>query len=176
VTSNIIVFPGLHKIHSKCYKQFHTRQTSSLDLSNSSPSIRAGMTVKSPVWDLFFCNKTHYKNDKSHCNAWCIGCLKLAKKQLRDADEEAICAGLLGEGRTEDELHEKGQTSWNKLYIGLETYGSQISIGTCNTNCRQGTSAYTPYEVMCPSATHQFGHKSARNSARKNGRDRKQRK
>jgi hypothetical protein len=108
----------LHKIRSKCDKQFCTCQICSLDPSNPSLSIEAGMTLKSPVWDLFFCNKTPYKTDKSHCNAWCIGCLKLAKKHLWDADEEAICAGLLGEGRTEDELHNMGQTSRNKSSYG----------------------------------------------------------
>ena len=108
----------LHKIRSKCDKQFCTCQICSLDPSNPSLSIEAGMTLKSPVWDLFFCNKTPYKTDKSHCNAWCIGCLKLAKKHLHDADEEAICAGLLGEGRIEDELHNMGQTSQNKSSYG----------------------------------------------------------
>jgi hypothetical protein len=115
VMTNII---ELHKIRSKCDKQFCTCQICSLDPSNPSLSIEAGMTLKSPVWDLFFCNKTPYKTDKSHCNAWCIRCLKLAKKHLRDADEEAICAGLLGEGRTEDELHNMGQTSRNKSSYG----------------------------------------------------------
>ena len=38
----------------------------------------------------------------------------MAKKDLRDADEEAIYAGLLDEGHTEDELHNKGQISWNR--------------------------------------------------------------
>ena len=66
------------------------------------------MTVKSPVWQLFFVNKSTYKTDHSHFNAWCIGCLKSCKTDLRDADEEAIQAGLHGVARTEDELNETG--------------------------------------------------------------------
>ena len=66
------IAPELHKMHSKCHKQFCTHQTCILDPSNPSLSIRAAMTVKSPVRDWFFCNKTPYKTDKYHCNAWCI--------------------------------------------------------------------------------------------------------
>jgi hypothetical protein len=66
------------------------------------------MSPKSPVWQLFFVNKSTYKTDHSHFNAWCIGCLKSCKKNLHTADEEAIQAGLCGVGRTEAELNEMG--------------------------------------------------------------------
>ena len=77
--------------------------------SNPSLSIQVGMTVKSPVWQLFFVNKSTYKTDHLHFNAWYIGCLKSCKTDLHDADEEAIREGLHGVVQTEDKLNETGQ-------------------------------------------------------------------
>jgi hypothetical protein len=83
------------------------------------------MTVKSPVWQLFFVNKSTYKTNHSHFNAWCVGCLKSCKTDLRDADEEAIQEGLHGVSRTEHELNETGK-SWLQVNVGTKTYQTLI--------------------------------------------------
>ena len=102
-----------------------THQTCSLDPSNPSLSIQVGMTVKSPVWQLFFVNKSTYKTDYSHFNAWCIRYLKSCKTDLHDVDEEAIQAGLHGVAQTENELNETGQ-SWLHVKVGMKTYQTLI--------------------------------------------------
>ncbi|KAG5649447.1 hypothetical protein H0H81_003850 [Sphagnurus paluster] len=46
------------------------------------------MPPKSPLWELFHSNKTKYKTDKTHLNAWCKACVAAHIRQL-DADESA---------------------------------------------------------------------------------------
>jgi hypothetical protein len=67
------------------------------------------MARKSVLWSLFYTDNKLYKTDKSHHNAFCIGCLKLCTDRLRSSDSSAVASGELDTVRTDEELKEAGK-------------------------------------------------------------------
>jgi len=53
------------------------------------------MAPKSVLWKLFHSNNEHYKLNKSHLNAFCIGCMKLCMDELCTSDSTAVATGEL---------------------------------------------------------------------------------
>jgi hypothetical protein len=67
------------------------------------------MAPKSELWRLYHTNGTHYKTDKSHLNAYCIGCMKLCTDGLCSSDSTAVATGEPPAVRKNEELKEAGQ-------------------------------------------------------------------
>lgn len=67
------------------------------------------MAPKSVLWKLFHSNNEHYKSNKSHLNAFCIGCMKLCMDELRSSDSIAVATGELPAVRSNEDLKEAGQ-------------------------------------------------------------------
>ena len=65
--------------------------------------------VASSLWKYFFQDKTYYKSDKTHKNAWCHGCLNARKRVMTEMDVSKVCAGLMSEGRNQEELNKTGE-------------------------------------------------------------------
>jgi hypothetical protein len=88
------------------------------------------MPPKSTLW-LYFCtNKTWYKGDKTHNNAWCKGCIASYVNEWTQADTLTltepspsppwwILDGEVAkvEARTKDKGEDKGKGRyWSKMY------------------------------------------------------------
>ncbi|KAF8964937.1 hypothetical protein BDZ97DRAFT_2001757 [Flammula alnicola] len=58
----------------------------------------------STLWKYFYQNKTYYKSDKTHKNAWCHGCLDARKRVMIELDASKVRAGLISGGRSQEEL------------------------------------------------------------------------
>lgn len=67
------------------------------------------MAPKSPLWQQFYSNKTKYKTDRTHFNAWCRACLDVQIRIRKDSDGTAIAAGIISAARTDSELFEDGK-------------------------------------------------------------------
>jgi uncharacterized cysteine cluster protein YcgN (CxxCxxCC family) len=67
------------------------------------------MAPKSVLWSLFYTDHKFYKTDKSHHNAFCIGCVKSCMDQLRSSDSSAVASGELDSVRMNEELKEAGE-------------------------------------------------------------------
>lgn len=67
------------------------------------------MPPKSLLWQLFYSDGNHYQTDQSHKNATCHGCLSDKIDSLKEADRQAIAAGMLATARNNEELHAEGQ-------------------------------------------------------------------
>jgi hypothetical protein len=67
------------------------------------------MAPKSVLWNLFHTDNQHYKSNKSHNNAFCIGCVKLCTDGLRSSDIMAVAVGELQAVRRNEELKQAGQ-------------------------------------------------------------------
>jgi len=52
------------------------------------------MPFKSPIWELYISNKTLYKTDQSHFNAWCKNCLPSTASQSRRRHTQIRLADL----------------------------------------------------------------------------------
>ncbi|KIM90831.1 hypothetical protein PILCRDRAFT_83980 [Piloderma croceum F 1598] len=59
------------------------------------------MPPKSPIWELYIGNKTLYKTDQSHFNAWCNDCLYGCMKSLQEADRANVIAGVMSYAHTQ---------------------------------------------------------------------------
>jgi hypothetical protein len=62
----------------------------------------------SPLWKYFYQNKTHYKSDKTHKNAWCKRCLAARKCVMTELDASKVRGGLIAAVRSEQELEKAG--------------------------------------------------------------------
>ncbi|RXW18608.1 hypothetical protein EST38_g7244 [Candolleomyces aberdarensis] len=51
------------------------------------------MVAKSPLWKLFYSDKKKYKNNKTHYNAWCTGCLDEEIRALKFTHAAAVARG-----------------------------------------------------------------------------------
>jgi hypothetical protein len=67
------------------------------------------MAPKSELWRLYHTNRIHYKTDKSHLNAYCVGCMKSCTEGLCSSDSTAVATGELPAVRKNEELKEAGQ-------------------------------------------------------------------
>ena len=67
------------------------------------------MAPRSVLWELFHTNNQLYKTDKSHHNAFCIGCTKLCTDGLRSGDTLAVASGELNAVRRNKEIQEAGK-------------------------------------------------------------------
>lgn len=65
--------------------------------------------VASPLWKYFFQDKTYYKSDKTHKNAWCCECLNARKRVMIEMDASKVRAGLMSGGRNQEELNKAGE-------------------------------------------------------------------
>ena len=62
----------------------------------------------SPLWKYFFQNKTLYKSDKTHKNAWCRGCLDARKHVMIELDASKVREGMVLGMRSDEELEKAG--------------------------------------------------------------------
>jgi hypothetical protein len=69
----------------------------------------------SPLWKYFFQNKSLYKSDKTHKNAWCKRCLDARKRVLIELDASKVRAGMIPGVRSDEELEKAGQSTENFL-------------------------------------------------------------
>ena len=67
------------------------------------------MAPKSVLWKLFHSDNKHYKSNKSHLNAFCIGCMKLCMGELRSSDSTAVATRELPAVRSNEDLKEASQ-------------------------------------------------------------------
>jgi hypothetical protein len=67
------------------------------------------MAPKSVLWKLFHSDNKHYKSNKSHLNAFCIGCMKLCMDKLCSSDSKAVAIRELLAVRSNEDLKEAGQ-------------------------------------------------------------------
>jgi hypothetical protein len=65
--------------------------------------------VASPLWKYFFQDKTYYKSDKTHKNAWCLGCLDARKRVMIELDASKVREGLMFGVRNQEELNKAGK-------------------------------------------------------------------
>ena len=64
--------------------------------------------VASPLWKHFYQDKSYYKTDKTHKNAWCKGCLEARKRVMIELDALKVRGGLIDAVRSEKELEKAG--------------------------------------------------------------------
>lgn len=67
------------------------------------------MAPKSVLWAYFQSNKTKYKADNSHLNAWCNACVSIYIHERSQSDLISSVSGLAGVNRTGDELKIEGE-------------------------------------------------------------------
>ena len=68
------------------------------------------MAPRSPAWNLFHFNGTKYRDDKTHQNAWCKGCVKNKIRERADSDTVAIYSeGAMGVVLTEKQKIDEGE-------------------------------------------------------------------
>ena len=60
------------------------------------------------LWKYFHQDKTYYKSDKTHKNAWCKGCLNARKRAMIELDTSKVRGGLITAVRSELELEKAG--------------------------------------------------------------------
>ena len=77
------------------------------------------MAPKSWAWNHFYSDGKKYKNNKTDPNAWCNACLLSRITGLRESDSVAVANGLLGHGRSEDELKAEGEIQ-SIIYVVVE--------------------------------------------------------
>ena len=89
------------------------------------------MASKSVLWSLFHTNNKLYKSNKSHHNAFCIGCVKLCADQLHSSHSSAVASGELDTVRRDEELKEAGK--WISTSV-RDTDLHEYSITTGHTH------------------------------------------
>ena len=62
-----------------------------------------------PLWPYFHHDKTKYKNDKTHLNAWCKACIKSQKRVLIELDASQVRSGEVPAVRSELDLELAGK-------------------------------------------------------------------
>ena len=63
---------------------------------------------RNPLWPYFHHDKTKYKNDKTHLNAWCTACIKSQKRVLIELDASQVRSGEVPAVRSELDLELAG--------------------------------------------------------------------
>ncbi|QRV85012.1 hypothetical protein RhiJN_13028 [Ceratobasidium sp. AG-Ba] len=56
------------------------------------------------AWEYFERNGTKYLTNKTHCNAWCKGCLRSQSAALKEEDEQLVISCQIEKSRPESEL------------------------------------------------------------------------
>ena len=67
------------------------------------------MPPKSPLWEHFYANRTKYKGNSTHNNAWCKYCVGAHIRAKQEADREAVERGERRFMRSEKDFLEDGQ-------------------------------------------------------------------
>lgn len=66
------------------------------------------MPPPSPLWAYFHHDKSHYKNDRTHLNAWCKACILSQKRVLLELDASRTRGGEITAVRSPLELEQAG--------------------------------------------------------------------
>ena len=72
-------------------------------------TVQGNMPPKSPVWNHFYGNKTKFKTNQTHNNAWCKYCVRAHIQTLQAQDRDLVTQGHQSFIRGEDELVKQGQ-------------------------------------------------------------------
>ncbi|KAH6904807.1 hypothetical protein BKA70DRAFT_1431723 [Coprinopsis sp. MPI-PUGE-AT-0042] len=64
-----------------------------------------GQKKKSPLWKLYYTDGNKYRNDKSHFNAWCAGCLDSKIRGAKFEFAAAVAKGLEEADPTKDDAY-----------------------------------------------------------------------
>jgi hypothetical protein len=67
------------------------------------------MPPRNPLWSYFHHDKSKYKNDKTHLNAWCKACIKSQKRVLIELDASRVRSGEVPAVRSELDLELAGK-------------------------------------------------------------------
>lgn len=66
------------------------------------------MPPKSPIWNHFYSNRTKFKTNQTHCNAWCKYCVDVYIRVQQAADQDALDRGERSTVRTREQLIDEG--------------------------------------------------------------------
>ena len=76
------------------------------------------MPSKSLLWEHFYANRSKFKGNNTHCNAWCKYCIGAHIRAMQNAEREAMSRGEHRAIRSEKEFLDDGQLH-SPMYIGF---------------------------------------------------------
>lgn len=91
------------------------------------------MVAKSPLWKYFYTDKSKYKTDKTHYNAWCSACLDEEIRAMKFAHAAALARGEHPETPDDNSWFERGARTFqvfsqNTVLIKLKQLLPRLSL------------------------------------------------